>query len=84
MMLTISSSDIVKKPSYITRPTEITFVEDAKQHITRSVVLPYALYERVKEKIEDEIYLFNNQKAHCATSNAEFMEIEPIVEDLAK
>lgn len=83
-MLIISSSDIVKKPSYVTRPTEITFVEDAKQHITRSVVLPYALYERVKEKIEDEIYLFNNQKALSSTANDEFMQIEPIAEDLVR
>lgn len=83
-MIIISSSDIVKKPSYITRPTEITFVEDAKQHITRSVVLPYALYERVKEKIEDEIYLFNNQKALSASANDEFMQIEPTVEDLVR
>ncbi len=83
-MLIISSSDIVKKPSYITRPTEITFVEDAKQHITRSVVLPYALYERVKEKIEDELYLLNNQKALSAASNEAFMEIEPICEELAR
>jgi hypothetical protein len=59
-------------------------VEDAKQHITRSVVLPYALYERVKEKIEDEIYLFNNQKALSSTANTEFMEIEPVVEDLVR
>lgn len=29
-MLTINSSDIVKKPSYVTRPTDITFIEDAK------------------------------------------------------
>ena len=83
-MLTISSSDIVKKPSYITRPTEITFVEDAKKHITRSVVLPYELYLQVKEKIEDELYLLNNKEALSQEAHDEFMEIEPVVEDVSK
>jgi hypothetical protein len=83
-MLIISSSDVIKKPSFVTRPTEITFIEDAKQHITRSVVLPYELYEKVKEKIEDELYLFNNKKALSAASNDAFMEIESVCEELAK
>ena len=61
-MIVINASDIIKKPSYITRPEGITLVEDAKKHIKRSVVLPYALYERVKEKIEDEVYIMNNKQ----------------------
>lgn len=80
-MLVINSSDIVKKPSYITRPTDITFVEDAKKHITKSVVLPYELYERLKEKIEDEVYLMNNKKALGQESYKEFLEIESVVEN---
>ena len=84
MMLIIKSSDIVKKPSYVTRPSEITFVEDAKKHITKSVVLPYELYEKVKEKIEDELYLMNNKQALSQKSYDEFLEIEPISEELAR
>lgn len=83
-MLVINSSDIVKKPSYITRPTEITFIKDAKKHITKSVVLPYELYEKVKEKIEDELYLMNNKKALSRSSFDEFLEIEPVVEELVR
>jgi len=79
-MLTISSSDIIKKPSYITRPTDITFVEDAKKHIIKSVVLPYAMYERVKEKIEDELYLMQNADALSQKAYDEFLEIEEVVE----
>ena len=82
-MITISSSDIIKKPSYITRPEEITFVEDMKKHVIKSVVLPYELYERVREKIEDEMYLMRNAKALGEASNKEFLEIEEVVEDLA-
>ena len=59
-MITISVSDIIKKPSYITRPTEITLVEDAKKHIKHSVVLPYELYEQVREKIETISELLKN------------------------
>jgi len=83
-MITINSSDIVKKPSYITQPKDITFVEDAKKHITKSVVIPFDLYEKIKEKIEDELYLLNNAKALSKSSYDEFLEIEGICEDLAK
>jgi len=75
-MITISSSDVVKKPSYITNPQDITFVEDAKKHIKKSVVIPYALYERLKEQIEDELYLFENKKALSKEAYNEFLEIE--------
>lgn len=83
-MLVINSTDIVKKPSYVTRPTDITFVEDAKKHITKSVVLPYELYEKVKEKVEDELYLMNNKGALSKKANDEFLEIEQISEDIIK
>ena len=82
-MITISSSDIIKKPSYITRPEEITFVEDRKKHIIKSVVLPYELYERVREKIEDEMYLMRNAGALGKASYKEFLETENIVEELS-
>ena len=82
-MITISSSAIIKKPSYITRPTDITFVEDAKQHIIRSVVLPYELYQKVRETIEDELYLMNNKDALSQKSNEEFLKIESVCEELA-
>ncbi len=81
-MLTISSSAIVKKPSYVTRPTEMTFVEDAKQHIIKSVILPYELYQRVRETIEDEVYLMNNKKALSSEAQEEFSEIESVCEDI--
>jgi len=84
-VLTISSSDFIRKPSYITKPKEITFVEDAKRHITKSVVIPYELYKRLQEKIEDELYLFENATALDSDAQAEFLEIEEsFAEDNAK
>jgi hypothetical protein len=83
-MLTISSSDVIKKPSLVTRPTEITLVEDAKQHIARSVVIPYALYEKLKDAIEDEIYLINNKDALSQKAYSDFLEIETVVEALGE
>ncbi len=82
-MITISSSDIVKKPSYITRPKEITFVEDMKKHVIKSVVIPYELYERVREKIEDEMYMMRNAEALGKEAYEEFLETEEVVEDLS-
>ncbi len=81
-MLTISSSDIVKKPSYVTRPEEITFVEDAKQHVVRSVVIPYKIYETIREKIEDELYLAANKKALSQEAYDSFLETEAVAEEL--
>ena len=81
-MITINVSDVVKKPSYVTKPTDITFIEDGKKHITKSVILPYDLYERIKEKIEDEIYLYNNKKALSKKAYDEFLEIESVVEEI--
>lgn len=81
-MIVINSSDFIKKPSYITQPTDIIFVEDAKKHITKSVVIPYSLYEKLKEKIEDELYLLQNQNALSQKSYEKFLEIEEVVEDL--
>ena len=83
-MLIINSSDVIKKPSYITKPKEITLVEDAKQHIIRSVVIPYKLYEKLKDKIEDELYLMNNQDALSQEAYNEFMDIETVAEELGK
>lgn len=81
-MIIISSSDIIKKPSYVTKPTDITFVEDMKKHIIKSVVLPYELYERVREQIEDEMYLMNNAKALGKDAYDAFLATEEIVEEL--
>ncbi len=81
-MLYINSSDVIKKPSYITKPQEITFIEDAKQHIIKSVVLPYELYKKFQTIIEDELYLMENKKALSKESYNEFLEREEIIEDL--
>ena len=83
-MLTIASRDIIKTPSYITAPKEITFVEDAKKHIIKSVVFPYEIYEQLREKIEDELYVIQNKKALSKESYEEFLEIEEVCEELAK
>ncbi len=83
-MFTIASRDIIKTPSYITSPKEITFVEDAKKHVIKSVVFPYALYEQLREKIEDELYIIQNKKALSKESYDDFLEIEDVCEELTK
>lgn len=81
-MFTVSTSDIVRKPRLISHPSQVTLVEDGRKHEPRSVVLPYALYERLRQQIEDEIYLSENAKALGAQAQEEFEAIEPVVEDL--
>ena len=83
-MITIASRDIIKTPSYITSPKDITFVEDAKKHIIKSVVFPYDIYEKLREKIEDELYLIQNEKALSQKNYDEFLEIEDVCEELVK
>jgi len=80
-MLVINSSDFIRKPSYITKPEDITFVRDAKKQLIKSVVIPYDLYEKIKEKIEDELYILRNTKALSQASYDEFLEIEEVVEE---
>jgi len=83
-VITISSTDVVKKPSLITQPRDITFVKDIKKHIVKSVVIPYSLYEQLREKIEDELYLLQNKKALSKESYEEFLDIEDsFAKDLA-
>ena len=83
-MLSISASDVVKKPSYVTRPEEVTFVKDAKRGIVKSVILPYALYEKIKERLEDEIYLMQNKAALDKESYEAFSAIDDAgAEDLS-
>jgi len=79
-MITISTSEIVKKPRLISAPDDITLIEDARKHEPRSVLLPYDLYQRIREKIEDEVYLFNNAKALAKP----FDEPEDAIEELGR
>lgn len=81
-MISINSSDIVKKPSYVTNPADITFIRDAKKQITKSVVIPFALYEKLREKIEDELYIMKNEKALSQASYDAFLEIEEVIEEV--
>ena len=80
----ITVSDVVKKPSIVTNATEVTLIEDAKRHIAKSVVIPYALYEKVRTKLEEELYLLENAQALDSDAYREFMEIESVVEDLGE
>lgn len=83
-MLSITASDVIKKPSFVTNPDDITFIEDAKKHIIKSVVLPYSLYEKIKEQIEDELYLTQNKEALSNKAKEEFEAVqEAYVEDIS-
>lgn len=83
-MVSITSSDVIKKPSFVTNPSDITFIEDAKKHIIKSVVLPYSLYEKIKEQIEDELYLSQNEAALSRKAKEEFEAVEEAyIEDIS-
>jgi len=80
----ITVSDVVKRPSIVTNATEVTLIEDAKRHIAKSVVIPYALYEKVRAKLEVELYLLENAQALNVEAYREFLEIESAAEDLGR
>jgi hypothetical protein len=79
-VVTISSNNIIEKLSYITKSNEIIFIKDTKEHIIKAVVLPYELYEKHKELIEDEAYLLNNAETLSQESYKDFLEIESVCE----
>lgn len=80
----ITVSDVVKKPSIVTNATEVTLIEDAKRHIAKSVVIPYSLYEKIRAKLEEELYLLENAQALNEEAYREFLEIEGVTEDLGR
>jgi len=83
-MLSITSNDIEKDTSYVTNPSDITFIEDIDKQTIKSVILPYSLYEKIKEKIEDELYLAQNSKALSQKAKEEFEIVEDAyIEDIS-
>ncbi len=76
MMKCITVSDVVKKPSIVTNAQEVTLIEDAKRHVARSVVIPYAIYEKLKDRLGDELYLLENADALGLEAYEEFTDID--------
>jgi len=60
-MITISSSDVIKNPSLVTNPKDLTVIEDVKKKLTKSVVIPYEIYKKIKEDIEYRLWLERNK-----------------------
>ena len=82
-MTTVTTTDILRHPSLLNASEGITLIEDGRRHEPKSVLLPYALYKKVREQIEDELYLMSNKKALGADAYQEFLEIEEVTQDLA-
>ena len=81
----ITISDVVKRPSIVTNATEVTLIEDAKRHIAKSVVIPYAIYQKLKDRLDEEIYLLENAQALGADAYAEFEAVDEAgAEDLSR
>jgi len=81
-MTTVTTTDILRHPALLNATDGITLIEDGRRHEPKSVLLPYALYKKVREQIEDELYLMSNQKALNSEAYQEFLEIEEVIEDL--
>ncbi|MFZ3052871.1 MAG: hypothetical protein WA099_05630 [Sulfuricurvum sp.] len=81
-MTTVTTTDILRHPALLNAIDGITLIEDGRRHEPKSVLLPYALYQKVRERIEDELYLMSNQKALSTEAYKEFLEIEEVIEDL--
>jgi len=79
---TVTTTDILRHPALLNATSGITLIEDGRRHEPKSVLLPYALYQKVQERIEDELYLMSNQKALSTEAYKEFLEIEEVIEDL--
>lgn len=81
-MTAVTTTDILHHPALLNATNSITLIEDGRSHEPKSVLLPYMLYAKVREQIEDELYLMSNQKALNADAYKEFLEIETLIEDL--
>lgn len=81
-MMTVTTTDIMRHPALLNATSGITLIEDGRAHTPKSVLLPYALFEKVRAKIEDELYLSLNSAALGIESYKEFLEIEAMAEEL--
>jgi hypothetical protein len=81
-MLRVTTTDILRQPSLLTPLEGITLIEDGRNHQPKSVLLPYSLYETIKTKMEDELYLSLNKKALGIDAYYEFLNREKITEDI--
>jgi len=79
---TVTTTDILRHPALLNASSGITLIEDGRRHEPKSVLLPYALYQKVRERIEDELYLMSNRSALGTQAYQEFLEIEEVVEEL--
>lgn len=52
-MQTVTATEILRKPSLL-NTKEILILEDGRKHIPKSVIIPFDMYQKVKEKIEIE------------------------------
>lgn len=78
-MNTITTTDITRKPSIITSTKSITLIEDGRNHQPKSVLLPYDFYLKIREKIEDELYLQEN----AAALSTSYDEPEDVIGELS-
>ncbi len=81
-MTTETTTDNIRRPALHNALEGITLIEDGRRHEPKSVLLSYALYQKVQEQIENELYLINNQKALGISAYTEFLTREEVSEDL--
>jgi len=80
-MMTVTMTDILRRPALLNALEGITLIEDGRRHEPKSVLLSYALYQKVQEQIENELYLLKNQHALGLNAYREFLTIEAVSED---
>ena len=82
-MITVKTRDIVKKSSLLGL-NEPVLVINGNNRQPKSVIIPYSLYEKVRDTIESELFLARNSGfVESSTAQKEFVERESaILEDI--
>jgi hypothetical protein len=73
-VLKIYSTELLSNTSNLINPKDITIIENQKDHTTNSVVMPYKIYEVLKENIDIELEKINikNKKLESIKSLKSF------------
>jgi hypothetical protein len=73
-VLKIYSTELLSNTSNLINPKDITIIENKKDHTTNSVIIPYKIYEVLKENIDIELAKINikNKKLEAIKSLKSF------------
>ena len=83
-MITVKTRDIVRRPSILNQKEPVLIIDGTTKK-PKSVVVPFDLYEKIRDIVESELFLARNADlAQSSEAKQEFLERESaLLEDVS-